>query len=460
MGCAALAVTADTLSRDNSNLLQPVARPGGNSNEVLFEIAFHKVIVPGADGTNRLLGAFVAGVPVPDLLRRAPPRNGRAEAATNAVPEPPFLPAMWVGDEFYADPDDIPPALAGVVSRELELRLARDPMLENGFRLSFAGHHFWVFTRLQNPDSAFPPAYQVCLCSIDQAVADARELRWQILAAGSVVLLLALALTGFITHSFSAPIRDLVTGTGQVRQGNFDVRVAVRSKDELGQLAASFNEMAAGLAQKERYRTVLNMVADAKIAQRLVEGEITLGGEEREVTVLFCDIRGFTAHTENMPPGEVINMLNEHMSALTRVVKEHNGVLDKFVGDLLMAIFGAPLLDREDTLNAARCALRLIAERERLNQTSRHALRIGIGLATGRVVAGCMGSAERLNYTVLGGRVNLGSRLCDEAGPGEVLMDEATRLRLGEAGQSTPRGELSLTGFSTPVTVWRLVSVK
>src|SRR4029077_2408222 len=104
--------------------------------------------------------------------------------------------------------------------------------------------------------------------------------------------------------------------------------------------------------------------------------------------------------TQNMPPGEVIEMLNEHMTVLTHVVKQHGGVLDKFVGDLLMAIFGAPVPTGDYTAGAACCALRLIEERNRLNQTSRHKLQIGVGLATGNVVAGGMGSSDRFHYTV------------------------------------------------------------
>jgi class 3 adenylate cyclase len=150
-------------------------------------------------------------------------------------------------------------------------------------------------------------------------------------------------------------------------------------------------------------------------SSRRKEALITLGGEVRDVTVLFCDIRNFTQITQGMPPGEVIDMINEHMTALTAVVKEHNGVLDKFVGDLLMAVFGAPIRQENYTFEAARCALHLQAERQKLNETSRHKLQVGIGLATGEVLAGCMGSTARLNYTVLGERVNLASRLCDEA---------------------------------------------
>src|SRR6059036_2535482 len=105
--------------------------------------------------------------------------------------------------------------------------------------------------------------------------------------------------------------------------------------------------------------------------------------------MLFCDIRGFTRLTENMPPAEVIHLLNEHMTAMTRVVYEHAGVVDKFVGDLIMAGFGAPKSSSEDALNAARCACRMIEVRRRLNETAPPKIEIGIGIATGQVIAVC-----------------------------------------------------------------------
>ena len=119
---------------------------------------------------------------------------------------------------------------------------------------------------------------------------------------------------------------------------------------------------------------------------------------------MFCDIRGFTALTQNMNPTEVIAMLNEHMTVLTRVVTEHHGVVDKFIGDSIMALFGAPKSYGDDALNAVRCAQQMMAERAKLNATSVYKIQMGIGLASGRVLAGNMGSADRSNYTVLGER--------------------------------------------------------
>lgn len=192
----------------------------------------------------------------------------------------------------------------------------------------------------------------------------------------------------------------------------------------------------------------------------MLTGEIALGGELRDISVLFCDIRGFTALTQNMPPHEVIEMLNEHMTALTRVVKQHNGVVDKFVGDLLMAIFGAPISHGNDAFDAASCALDLSRERGHLNQISRYKLQIGIGIATGKVLAGCMGSTDRLNYTVLGERVNLASRLCDRAGPGEVWIDQTTNERLeGRIAVEAPT-TVQLKGFAQMVDAYQLLEMR
>jgi class 3 adenylate cyclase len=160
-----------------------------------------------------------------------------------------------------------------------------------------------------------------------------------------------------------------------------------------------------------------------------------------------------------MPPEEVIALLNEHMETLTRVVHEHQGVVDKFVGDLIMALFGAPKSYGHDADRAARCALRMIQEREKLNQRSRHFVQIGIGISTGTVVAGCMGASNRVGYTVLGERVNLAARLCAQAGPGEILLDCTTRELLPATASVKQLPLRKLKGFSEPIPVWELRNV-
>jgi class 3 adenylate cyclase len=157
-----------------------------------------------------------------------------------------------------------------------------------------------------------------------------------------------------------------------------------------------------------------------------------------------------------MPPHEVIELLNEHMTALTDVAYAHGGTVDKFVGDLIMVLFGAPEGSREDTLSAVKCAQAMQARRRVMNTTARHPLEIGIGLATGTVVAGCMGSDKRLSYTVLGHHVNLASRLCSIAQAGEIIADPATIEAAGTEVSSTPLPPMQLKGFSEPVQPHRI----
>jgi class 3 adenylate cyclase len=316
-----------------------------------------------------------------------------------------------------------------------------------------------LFFKVLNPSSAFPPAVQVCLYSMKEAIAEQAALRAEVLGFGSAALLVGVGFILFLSHGFSKPVEELARATQLVRDGDFTVKVPVKTKDELGQLAASFNEMTADLALKERYKTVLAQVTDKDVAEQLISGQMSLGGEVKQVSVLFCDIRGFTALTENMPPGEVITMLNEHMTAMNRVVHKHYGMVDKFVGDLIMGVFGAPKSYGNDALHAVKCAMRMIEERKRLNETTRHSFEIGIGVATGEVVAGCMGSEDRLNYTVLGERVNLASRLCSKAGRTELLIDETTYNQLPEGFVVEATEPLPLKGFSSLVPAYRLIEM-
>jgi class 3 adenylate cyclase len=421
-----------------------LTRPALNNTTNLLEVIVTKISDPD---TQRTLGALVFGLPLADSGDQA-----MKELSANQIQS-----GILLENEIYSKV--IPKNAQGELAQVLVSKLKQSGQLKNSFQFTLGGIPRSAFFKLLNPDSPFPPAYEVSLYSMVDAQKTERELRGQILAFSGVALLGALLLILLIAHGLSIPLRELVAGTAQVRQGNLEVRVPVRSRDEIGELATSFNEMAEGLSQKEMYRTVLNMVTDEKVAQALVDGKLALGGDLREISVLFCDIRGFTAQTRDMPPKEIVEMLNEHMTILTGVVKQHNGVVDKFVGDLFMAIFGAPVARPDDTLNAARCGLRLIQERERLNASSRHQLKIGVGIATGKVVAGCMGSYAHRNYTVVGERVNLASRLCGQAGPGQVVIDEATREKLGDTISSSPLPALTLKGFTGQVHAFELREV-
>jgi class 3 adenylate cyclase len=196
---------------------------------------------------------------------------------------------------------------------------------------------------------------------------------------------------------------------------------------------------------------VLLQVADEQVAEELVAGHIKLGGELREVTVMFCDIRDYTSVTIGRNPERVIEILNRHLSALTDIVQAHRGVVNQFAGDSIMALFGAPKSYGDDARRATHCACAMMLERERMNVDAAQPLRVGIGIATGTMVAGCIGSERRSDYTVVGERVNLAARLCSSASAGQILIDDETRQRIGPDYPSDPVPPLSLKGFSAPV---------
>ncbi len=321
------------------------------------------------------------------------------------------------------------------------------------------GTAYRVDASLLNPGSAFPPAHLVSLYPLADFRARQRSLAWKIAGIGALGLLTAAAAGSLFAKRLSQPVRDLVAGTKQVREGNYDVRVRRTTSDELGTLADSFNEMAEGLALKEKYRSVLQLVTDREVADELMSGSVQLGGETREVSVIFCDIRGFTAMSQGMSPHDVIAMLNEHMTALTSVVHAHDGVVDKFVGDSIMSLFGAPKSYGKDAESAVRCAWGMVRERERLNAAGARQIKIGIGIATGPALAGCMGSESRLNYTVVGERVNLAARLCSNASPMDVVICETTCALLPVGFQTEPLEPQTLKGFTGSITAHRVTAV-
>jgi len=307
-----------------------------------------------------------------------------------------------------------------------------------------------------NEGSVFSPAYLLSAISMASFDADQRALAWRIALIGGVASLLAGLLALFLSRLLAEPVARLVTATRAIRAGDFALRLPPSSTREMNTLAESFNDMAAGLELKERHHSVLQQVTDPQVAEGLISGQVKLGGELRDVTVMFCDIRGYTALSVGRNPEEIIELLNHHMGAMTRIVQAHRGVINQFAGDAIMALFGAPKTYGDDAERAVRCALAMLDERDRINVEVAEPIRVGIGLASGVMVAGCIGAENRNDYTVVGERVNLAARLCSMAKAGEVLVDDNTRARMGPAFPSESMAPLTLKGFSEPMPAFRV----
>lgn len=189
-----------------------------------------------------------------------------------------------------------------------------------------------------------------------------------------------------------------------------------------------------------------------------------LEGEKRRATLLFADIRGYSSATDRMDPREVVGFLNRFLSGMAEIVLAHRGTLDKFIGDEVVAIFGAPYAYRTHARSAARAALAMQERMAQLNQAPSAAgfpaLQIGIGINTGEVVVGNIGGEAYQDYTAIGAEMNLASRLCDQAGGGEIWISEATRRALGRRARLQPLGEILLKGRQDPVAVYRLLGLR
>lgn len=363
--------------------------------------------------------------------------------------------AFWLDGRLMGD--DIPGAVRDSLTATLTMAQTQD--LSNG-QLRAAEEEYRFERFLLNEGSSYPPAYLVSVFSLGEFQSQQRLLALRIALTGLAALLVAALVGRRLSRQLAQPIADLVSATREIRKGNYGVKLPHSSTREMNTLAESFNDMAAGLALKDRYHSVLNRVTDPQVAEELIAGRVRLGGELREVTVVFCDIRGYTAMTVGRDPAEVIKILNCHLSALTHIVQAHRGVISQFVGDAIFTLFGAPKSYGDDAQRAVRCAWAMMCERERMNRESAEPLHIGIGIASGQMVAGCIGAESRSDYVVVGERVNLAARLCSAAAAGEILIDEETGIRAGNAVSSESLPPLSLKGFSQPVSVFRVLGVQ
>lgn len=246
-----------------------------------------------------------------------------------------------------------------------------------------------------------------------------RSLMFWVLAGISVAVVGAF----IFAQRIAKPILAIDRVAAEVSRGNLNVQVeGVRSRDEIGDLAGRMNEMIRGLLERfhlEKFVSGGTLDAVKSSAEHGVE----LGGVRRRVTVFFSDIRGFTSFSEDVEPEVVVEMLNTFLREQAKVVKEFRGDIDKYVGDELVAVF----LGDDMVENAVRCAIKIQREMARLRaENPDWDVYVGIGINTGEVVMGAMGSEDRMDYTILGDTVNVGARLCSIAGRGQTLLSEAS----------------------------------
>ena len=265
---------------------------------------------------------------------------------------------------------------------------------------------------------------------------------------------LAAALAGatLFALGISRPILRIGEAASEIAKGNLDIRVRnVRSHDEIGDLANRFNDMIVQLNERFELQKFVSL-GTMKAIQGSDERTVSLGGERRTVAILFADIRGYTAFSENREPEEVVTVLNQYFQRLSDIVTAHGGDIDKFVGDQIMAVFAGAKMSK----HAVECAIDMMKAMDAMADDTAADLKIGIGINSGEVVVGAMGSSHRKDFTVLGDHVNLAARLCSAADPAQTLVSrnvqDALPDKLKKAARVLP--PISVKGKKAPIEIF------
>lgn len=296
-----------------------------------------------------------------------------------------------------------------------------------------------------------------------------------LLIANSVLVVLAavlsLSLAFLITRALVASVHRLLHGTERVEAGNLDTEVPVTTKDEIGRLTASFNEMVGGLRLKERIKDTFGKYVDPRIVTNLLDRPefAEPGGERREMTVMFIDLKGFTSISEILPPDQLVHTINSFFTHMTTAISGNKGVVDKFMGDAVMAYWGPPFTEPgEHAALACKTALEALQHLEVFRQEVIAEVGEGvveidlrIGVSTGKMVVGTIGSTTSRSFTVMGDPVNLGSRLegANKAYGTRIMISERTRELAADSISARELDLIRVKGKSEPTRVFELTGL-
>ena len=303
---------------------------------------------------------------------------------------------------------------------------------------------------------------------------DEAQLRQLDILLTLIAAFMGLLFAAMLTNSLVKPIQALLSAAKRVGKGHLDVSISAASQDELGELTQGFQEMVTQLQRKEHIQETFGRFVDPRIVGQLIEQPdgVDLAGQRRNMTVMFSDLAGFTSISERLSPQDLVSLLNAYLTKMAEPIGQNHGVIDKFIGDAILAYWGEPFVkqDQQGVLatNAALATLDLIQPfQETIPQIlglrdTPPTIDLRIGIATGPVIVGAIGSETSKNYTVMGDTVNIGARLeaaCKIYGV-RNLIDEPTAQSLGEETLYREVDLLQLKGKSQPIRVFELVGQK
>ena len=297
--------------------------------------------------------------------------------------------------------------------------------------------------------------------------------RQAIIVSGIVTILAAIVGFAFallVSSGITRPVRLLLAGTREVEAGRFDKPITVATQDEIGELAAAFNRMIEQLRQNERIRETFGRYIDPKVVQGLIDRpEVAIEGQRRVMTIMFSDMSGFTSMSEGMTPRGLVKVMNHYFTVMSAPIRNHRGVIDKYIGDAIMAYWGPPFIEEDEpALLAGLAAIDMVDQVPALQKQLPDLLGIRampapcdlrIGIATGEVLTGSIGSELMMSFTVMGDAVNLASRLeaANKVYSTRILIGQATADAIGSNLELREIDRLAVAGQSAPQAIFEVM---
>jgi len=278
-----------------------------------------------------------------------------------------------------------------------------------------------------------------------------------------MILCVSMLLLYSFSKSLTTPVKRLMDGALKIGKGDFSIEIPSTTHDEIGRLSKTFNAMTKGLAERDKIKNAFGKFVNKEVAERVLKGEIQLGGESRTAAIFFSDIRSFTAISEKLTPHEVVEFLNDYMTRMVNCVNVTHGVVDKYIGDSIMATWGIPYSHGNDTENAVNGALMMRKALAEFNKDrgsdKKPIIKIGSGINTGEVVAGQIGSPERMEYTCIGDAVNLASRIesLNKLFKTDILISEYSQSLVKSIFRTVPMKQILVKGKEHPQQIYAVL---
>ncbi len=278
-----------------------------------------------------------------------------------------------------------------------------------------------------------------------------------------IVLSIAMIVAVFFALRISRPVEEMAEATRRVKEGDLEVRISpTRTNDEIGLLATRMNDMIAGLQERDRIRNTFGQYLSDDVVSAILESPTgaSLGGEKRELTIMMTDLRGFTAIGELLPAEDVVGIINIYLGTMTEIILKYEGTIDEFIGDAIFVIFGAPVAYKDHAQRAVACAIEMQDAMEEVNRRCREAgfpeVHQGIGINTGDLVVGNIGSEKRMKYGCVGRNVNLTARVESYTVGGQIFLSQSTRDYCGDILRIDDQMEVSPKGVKKPITIYEV----